>query len=74
MCDLLDCSDAGLFFFFSLFRVGVASCFLNSITFFSLFRVGVASCFLNSITCVVAKVIALMVDWFGGWVFALLVR
>ena len=56
MCDLLDCSDAGLFFFFSLFRVGVASCFLNSIT------------------CVVAKVIALMVDWFGGWVFALLVR
>ena len=42
--------------------------------FFSLFRVGVASCFRNSITCVVAKVIALMVDWFGGWMVALLVR
>jgi hypothetical protein len=41
---------------------------------FCLYIGGVASCFRNSIICLVAKVIAWMVDWFGGWVVALLVR
>ena len=45
-----------------------------SVLLFMSWGLVLASCFRNSIICLIAKVIAWMVDCFGGWVVALLFR